>query len=206
MQITKTKRIGSRDFFLKCDSALEAQGEFLLDLFERTEAEAGFLENGMKIQVGWSILFVHELDDAAVEILAPDYGTDPFSRTSDDLSETLSVQLSQNQVLKLTGASGETALFQDTLIASQRALEAGRVYLERTDHREDSRSGWYLGPAEGKPEQGELKLYYIFQLLELRPGVLKMLSLPKGYAAVLDGENVEAVLDGEDRNVWPVRQ
>ncbi len=203
MLITKTKEIGSRVFSLKCDESLESQGEFLLDLFRDTQENAGFLEDGMKIQVGWSILFVHEPKAGQVQILAPDYSSNPFSRTTDDLSATLSVQLAQNQVLKLTGASGETSLFQDTLIASERALESERIYMERTEERHDGISGWYLGPVEGQVEQEELRKYYVFQLLTLRPGVLKMLALPKGYVAVLDGDEVEAVLDPSDVGVWP---
>ncbi|GGO04319.1 immunity protein Imm33 domain-containing protein [Saccharibacillus kuerlensis] len=203
VQITKTKMIGSRTFTVKCDESLEKQGEFLLNLFRDTEEKAGLLEDGMKIQVGWSILFVHELDRDNVEILAPDYTTNPFARTTDDLSATLSVQLAQNQVLKMTGATGETVLFQDTLVSSEQALAADRVYLERTDHREDGRSGWYLGPVEGQVEQEDLRLYYVFQLFNTHPGVLKMLLLPKGYVAVLNDGDVEAVLDPEDRNVWP---
>ncbi|NGZ74261.1 immunity protein Imm33 domain-containing protein [Saccharibacillus alkalitolerans] len=202
MLITKTKAIGSRTFSLKCDDSLETQGEFLLNLFRDTEEETGFLEDGMKIQVGWSILFVHELDSENAEILAPDYATNPFARTTDDLSATLTVQLAQNHVLKLTGAGGETTLFQDTLISSERALAADRVYLERTEHREEGRSGWYLGPVEGEVAQDELRLYYAFQLFNLRPGVLKVLALPKGYVAVLNGEDIEAVLDPSDRGVW----
>lgn len=202
MLITKTKEIGSRTFSLKCEESLELQGDFLLNLFETTEADAGFLEDGMKIQVGWSILFIHEKGEGQVQILAPDYATDPFSRTTDDLSATLSVQLAQNHVLKQSGTAGETCLFQDTLIASEKALNAERVYLERTDHRQDGRSGWYLGPAEGQVEQEELRLYYIFQLFNLRPGILKVLALPKGCVTVLDGDEVEAVLDAEDRNIW----
>ncbi|CAM3287117.1 MULTISPECIES: immunity protein Imm33 domain-containing protein [Saccharibacillus] len=204
MQIIRTRTIGSRVFSVKCDQALEAQGEFLLDLFADTEAKAGFLQDGMKIQVGWSILFVHEREDSNVTILAPDYASNPFERTTDDLTETLTVQLEQNYVLKLTGAQGEATLFQDTLISSEQALDAERVYLERTEHRSEGVSGWYLGPAQGgQVDAGELRRYYVFQLLSRRPGVLKTLALPKGYVAVLHGEDVEAVLDAEDRNVWP---
>ncbi|OWA37134.1 hypothetical protein B9G55_03420 [Saccharibacillus sp. O16] len=204
MQITKTKEIDNRIFSLKCDDSLEAQGEFLLNLFQDTQESAGKLEDGMKIQVGWSILFVHEPVEGQVQILAPDYETNPFARTTDDLSATLSVQLAQNHILKVTGISGETSLFQDTLIASERALESERIYLERTESRGDGISGWYLGPTEGQVEQDELRKYYVFQLLKLRPSVLKMLALPKGYVAVLEGDDVEVILDGEDRQVWPV--
>ncbi|WP_216671576.1 immunity protein Imm33 domain-containing protein [Saccharibacillus qingshengii] len=204
MLVTLSQKIGSRTFSLQCEDALEVQGKFLLDLFRDTEEKAGFLEPGMKIQIGWSILFVHQQDESNVHILAPDYASDPFARTTDDLSATLSVQLAQNQVLKLAGAEGETALFQDTLIASERGLEAERIYLERTENREGGISGWYLGPAESEPvEQSELRRYYIYQLFNRRPGALKVLALPKGYVAVLDGEHLEALLDGDDRKVWP---
>lgn len=205
MRVTQSKKIGSRTFSLKCDELLERQGEFLLNLFANTEEKAGFLENGMKIQVGWSILFVHETDGENVEILAPDYASNPFERTTDDLTETLSVQLEQNDVVKLSAAEGEATLFQDTFISSEQALESERIYLERTEHRTDGSSGWYLGPAESEQvDQAELRRYYVFQLLTRRPGVLKALALPKGYVVVLNGEDVEAVLDTEDRNVWPV--
>ena len=43
---------------------------------------------------------------------------------------------------------------------------------------------------------------HVFQLLRTRPALLRLLALPPGYLAVLDGDEVEAVVDPSNNDVW----
>ena len=43
----------------------------------------------------------------------------------------------------------------------------------------------------------------VADFLALRPDVAPLLELPPGYLVVLDGVVLEAVLDAEDKRLWP---
>ncbi|WP_309479522.1 immunity protein Imm33 domain-containing protein [Brevibacillus agri] len=201
----RTKQIGNRTFVVTCREFLEKQADFLLDLFADVENESGPLRNGAKIQVGWTILIINEREghEGQMEIVAPDYDTNPFTETNRDLSVSLYVQMAQNHCLQTLQLAGETALFQDKIVVAKGALEEEHVYLQRAEQAEAGDSGWYLGPVQGEVDSDGLESYYIFQLLKRRPSLLQALALPCGYIAVLKGDQIEAVLDEHDENVWP---
>ncbi|BFH13660.1 hypothetical protein WJ0W_003959 [Paenibacillus melissococcoides] len=194
------KVIGNRKIVANCEEFLSAQAEWLLELIKETNG-SNQIYNGMKIQVGWTIFTLIE-QNKLLEILAPNYDTNPFTETSKDLSVSLSVQLSQNHVLQKLNLDGEASLFQDKIIMPKGAIDFERVYLERSKNYNEGDSGWYLGPVEGEDENPELVAYYIYQLLNLRPSLLKALAIPRGYIVVFDNDNIEAVLDENDNNIW----
>ena len=199
----RSRQIGNRTFMVTCREFFAKQADFLLELLADVENESGPIQNGAKIQVGWTIFIVNERD-GQMEVVAPDYDTNPFTDTNPDLSVSLYVQLAQNHCLQTLQIAGEAALFQDKIVVAKGALEQKRIYLQRGDHAGDGDSGWYLGPVEGEVDSDDLQSYYIFQLLKHRPSVLQVLALPPGYLAVFDGEQLEAVLDEHDENVWPI--
>ncbi|RNB51995.1 hypothetical protein AAFJ72_16600 [Brevibacillus gelatini] len=201
----RTKQISNKIFVVTCREFLAEQADFLLDLFADVEHENGPLRNGAKIQVGWTILIVKEREghEGQMEIVAPDYDTNPFTETNRDLSVSLYIQMAQNHCLQTLQLTGEAALFQDKIVVAKGALEEEHVYLQRAEQREAGDSGWYLGPVRGEVDSDGLESYYIFQLLKHRPSLLQALALPRGYIAVFRGDQIEAVLDEHDENVWP---
>ena len=79
--------------------------------------------------------------------------------------------------------------------------EQTRIYLERTDTGNKSDSGWFIGTVgENITEYQALPLE---QLLDLRPDLKDILSLPPGYLVVINGEDVEAILNPQDTLVTP---
>ncbi|MNJ49366.1 hypothetical protein D3C77_445900 [compost metagenome] len=156
----------------------------------------------MRIQAGWTVYTVVECD-GAVEIAAPDYNADPFNTITKDLSTSISVQLAQNHILKTYGIDGDFCLFQDKIVVAKGVFDEKKVYLERSTHRADGDSGWYLGPVNKNNENTELEAYYIYQLLSLRPSLLKALAVARGYLVVFEGEEIEAVLDENNNRIMP---
>lgn len=205
--IQRTKLINGRKFIATCSKEyLSPQAEWLLALFEEIEAERGTLTHGMRIQAGWTMYTLVERD-GAVEIVAPDYNSDPFSKITHDLSTSLSVQLAQNHILEIYGIEGEFCLFQDKIVVAKGVFTEEKVYLERSTCSDDrgtkGDSGWYLGPVKKNNENIELEAYYIYQLLNLRPSLLKALAVARGYLVVFEGEEIEAVLDENNNRIMP---
>lgn len=198
--IQTTRVIGDRTFVITSEEFLVSQAEWLLELIEGIERNRR-IDDGMKIQVGWAILSVRE-QNGVVKIVAPDFDTNPFTETAEDLSVFLSVQLSQNHVLRKLSMEGEASLFQDKIVVAKGAMDVDRIYLERSMDQSEGDSGWYLGTVDGDYESPEIEAYYIFQLLKIRPSILKALAVPRGYLVVFDKENIEAIVDENDRNIW----
>lgn len=199
--IQSTKVISGRKFVANCEEFLSPQVEWLLELFKEIEADQGQITPGMKIQIGWTIYTVIDRD-GVFEIVAPNYKTNPFSDMSEDLSVSLSVQLAQNHILNKLNIDGEASLFQDKIVVAKGAIDLEKVYLERSKNYIIGDSGWYLGPVEESNEDSELEAYYIYQLLNLRPSLLKALAIPRGYIVVFEKEEIEAVLDEDDNSIW----
>ncbi len=40
------------------------------------------------------------------------------------------------------------------------------------------------------------------QLLKLRPSLLQALAIPRGYLVVFTGDEIEAILNEEDIDIW----
>lgn len=114
------------------------------------------------------------------------------------------VQLEQNDVLHRLGVEGEAASFSDKVVAAKGILDHPRVYLERTRNPPKGDSGWYIGPVEGGQEKLELEAFRVYELLARRPSLLRALGLPSGYLVVFHGDDIDAVLNEDDVDLWVV--
>lgn len=199
--IQRTRVIGNRKFNVKCEKSFELQADWLLELLEKTENKNGYLKNGYKIQIGWTIITLNECDNE-VTVLAPDYDTNPFVNTSEDLTVSLSIQLKQNYCLNRLQLEGEAALFKDKIVVAKGAILSRKVYLERSKDAVVGDSGWYLGLVEESEQPQELEAYYVYQLLKIRPSLLQALAIPRGYLVVFNGDEIESVLNEEDIDIW----
>jgi len=95
-----------------------------------------------------------------------------------------------------TGVSGD-----DKIVVAKADGHHGRIYLERTGPCDRGDCGWYIGIAD-ETEPGGYQGMRVADLLELRPDLERILTLPVGYLVVLDGGSVEAVVDGQSNVVW----
>ena len=77
------------------------------------------------------------------------------------------------------------------------------VYFERAGACGESDSGWFIGPAAEKTLEG-LVTVWLDELLAMRPDFADILTLPAHYLVVVQGGSVEAVLDSQDRCVYPI--
>ena len=78
----------------------------------------------------------------------------------------------------------------------------GPVYLERTTPAAADDTGWYIGIVDDARKLPCLAVRGV-ELLQVCPDLADILTLPVGYLVVLDDASIEAVLDPDDKLVWP---
>jgi hypothetical protein len=90
---------------------------------------------------------------------------------------------------------------QSRILLAGEIGSTSRIYLERLDIAFPGDSGWYIGRADegaGVPD-GSME---VGDLLNARADLTDILTLPKGYLAVLDGGGVVAVIGPRDEDLW----
>src|SRR5215469_15189545 len=93
--------IGAKTVVAQCHEILEAQAKWLLDYLKKKFSLASDqLQDGFKIQVGWSILCLVQKDNGLL-LCEPNYRENPFQNWKDDITDTLTVQAQQNHILQL---------------------------------------------------------------------------------------------------------
>ena len=110
-----------------------------------------------------------------------------------------------NGMLKKTNIKGNPISFQDTLILLKDALESEYLYLERKEKCKEGDSGWYVGLVEDN-KKGNRKVedyikIYVYELLQFKPQLLKLLVLPTGCLAVVNGEEIVEVIDKNNNKI-----
>jgi len=82
---------------------------------------------------------------------------------------------------------------------------ASRIYLQRLDIAFPGDSGWYIGRADDAPPEAGGAIA-VSDLLTARADLVDILTLPKGFLAVLDGGGLVAVLGPRDEELWKPAQ
>ena len=196
--IKVTKNINEKLFIVNVESYLKEQAEALLEIISKVELNK--LNNNFKIQVGWTIFTLVEVNEGFI-IVAPDYSKNPLTDNTDDLTVALWIQLEQGILLNKLKLTGELISFQDKIICTKDVLKLDNIYLERNVEHEKGDSGWYIGPVDESISHEELEAYYAYQIIKIRPSIIQTLALPSGYMAVFNKDKLEAVLDENDIDV-----
>ncbi|MEW5740560.1 MAG: hypothetical protein AB1938_16650 [Myxococcota bacterium] len=179
----------------------QAQGEALLDKLAELDARGPPLEDGTTIDFGWSRLALAEVDENVLEVEEPFFGDDPVRRRLLGAHDTLDVAQAQVDVLRKVGVDGVDARFDTQVIVRRGCLGTERIYLKR-DAPQGRSSGWYIGEVERPDvEEQDLEVVTVADVFKKRRYAMRVLALPPGYMAVLDGDFIEAVLDAEGKVV-----
>lgn len=76
------------------------------------------------------------------------------------------------------------------------------IYLQRSSNCEKGDSGWYIGPVNEEDNIEELEAFYAYQLLKIRPELIKVLASPFEYMIIFEKEEIQAVLNENDKDIW----
>ena len=194
------KNIGDKVVVVQAEHELKMQVQSLFRIFETIEREKW--TDGFSIQIGWSN-FIVSVKNEEYYILSPDYSGNPFEDYTEDLTLALWAQLEQVHFLrKLNINNGETVRFSDKVVVAKNILEVDSIYLQRSSDCEQGDSGWYIGAVNEEDDTEELEAFYAYQLLKIRPSLIQVLALPYEYMAVFEKDEVQAVLNENDEDVF----
>ena len=203
MNIKKfTKIIDGKNVNTYCDETLSVQAESILEMIGNTQKSKNILQDGYKIQIGWSMYFIN-LIDGELAITIPDYKKNPFKDTESDISLAVLVQMQQNDMLRQTNMEGEYVTFQDTMIILKDALDSSDLFFVREETEKAKDSGWYLGllsdaeNRESRPVSDYISVH-TYQLLTIKPELLKLLFLPTGSMAIIKYDEITEILDADN--------
>ena len=197
-------KAGSISLVVNCADELCDQGKWLLETIKRLHEQGLPLEDKKRIQFGWTLLTLKRRDSEIV-LCEPDYAGNPFSDVVEDVTRTLWVQAQQVDVLRKLGLEGSPARFQDKVVIAKGCLDEPRVFLQRQGTQEPGDSGWFLGHVqENQDTGGDYDSLYVYQLLFRRPTFLQVMALPPEYVVVFNGDQIESILDPQDRAVWAI--
>jgi hypothetical protein len=89
----------------------------------------------------------------------------------------------------------------DHLVVAKGTWSADRIYLERRPPGRPGDAGWYLGSARSV---GIVSLYAVRvgELLESRPDLREVLSLPEGFLVIIDNEGIRSILTPVGDDLW----
>jgi hypothetical protein len=199
--VTKGIQIRQHRVVVNCADYLESQAEWLLDLIKEMDGEAP-VEEGKRIQFGWSMLIFKRLGPDTLVVCEPDFLGDAFREVQDDVTFTLEVQARQNDLARQLKFDPVPALFKEKIVLAKGCLDIEHIYLERTPNPSAGDSGWYIGPVDDAEKDVELDAIYVYDLIRLRPLLLPVLCLPAGHLVVFAGDELETVLNPQNEKIF----
>jgi hypothetical protein len=201
--LSKRAKIGRETVLANCAPELEAQADWLLDLFARMHESGRLMQEGKRVQVGWSILILRRSTSAdELVICEPDFAHNPFVDVVEDVTSTLRVLVGQNELVQRAGAETVGISFQDKIVMAKGCLEHESVCMQRGEvHPEKSDSGWFLGPQERSDSSPELEAIHAYQLLVQRPELVPALALPPGYMVMANREHIQTIFNSNNEIV-----
>jgi hypothetical protein len=161
-------------------------------------AVAGDVGPGTQIRFGWSMLRLIE-DGDGLRVTEPDFWMWPEQQWSRSIDVTLDVTAAQVRLLAAVEADGEDAWFDQALVAARGAIQQRGVFLRRVTSVSEEDSGWLLGALndpEALADDDRLERWEIASLVAARSTLLQVLTLPRGFVAIVVGDSIERVLDG----------
>lgn len=196
----KFKRsINGKYIVIEAEEELEPQVDILYQVLSNIETNT--IIDGYSIQVGWAVYCIREAVDA-YQLTVPNFSTNPFEDETNDLTLALWIQLQQSHFLRKINVEGETIKFSDKVVVAKNILQKSDIYLQRSDGQAKGDSGWYVGAVNDADDTDELEVFYAYQLLKIRPELIKVLALPYEYMVVFNDDEIKAVLNAEDDDIW----
>jgi hypothetical protein len=201
--VTCSLPVGEATLRAHCRQGLLPGAHWMLGQLARFADEPPGLAPGVKVEFGWSLLWLRE-DGDVLAVCEPDFEGDPMRDQVDDVTGTLSVLAAQSGVLsEYKVAEPVPTRFDQKIVVAKGVLDLDRVYLERTAPQPGD-SGWYIGPVdegdqvdESASPEDRYDAILAHELLGRRPALVTVLSLPLGALVVFDGDEIVHVgLDG----------
>jgi hypothetical protein len=163
------------------------------------------IRDGFTIEMNFTVFALVKKPEGFC-VVASDYGKNSHIDRTGDLTQALRIQSQQTTLLRQYNIDGEPTRFDDKIIADKWAVKEREIYFMRTAERSKGDSGWYIKSkahdADDAPESYEA--FYAYQLLALRPAIIRTLALPHDYIVVFDGDEIKAIVNPNNENIMEI--
>ncbi len=192
------RKAGKFEIIAYCSEKYEVQVGSLLNKVIELNNKGPKIENGTSIFFGWSRLVVIEKSGKLI-LHEPDFIGNPFKDYLPQVDITLEIAAQQASFLNHLKVEGVDIKYSDKIITIKDCLERGRIYLERSEIKDEGDSGWYIAEIDDTIKE-EYDTIYSYQLLQKRPILMQLLALPPGFLVVVDNNEIIQVFNskGED--------
>ena len=112
------------------------------------------------------------------------------------------VREASREMLTAIQAKRSPAAHKAKVVFNQVQQEQTRIYLECIETNKKGDSGWFIGTVTDVLT--ELQAVSFGQLLDIRTDLKDILSLPPGYLVVINAEDIEAIVDPQDKLLTPL--
>ncbi|MBI4616012.1 MAG: tetratricopeptide repeat protein [Planctomycetes bacterium] len=185
---------------------LDDMAEELLDAAASHGGEEKGLQDGLRIGFGWMPITLRG-QGPELALCEPDFEGDPRVDLCEDVSATLQVSVMHALVAELAGVSPIEARCWQTVLVARGAIEQEFVVMHRNEEPTDEHSGWYVGPLDPREidrvaANKDYELLPGFEILKLRPHLVKAMCLPVQYMAYFRGDRITRITDAEDNEVF----
>lgn len=200
---TYAKDINGTRYSIKVDDTLYFQSQVLWKAIQDIPVDK--LKDGFKIEIGFSVYILLK-SEIGYSVVSPDYETTPFSEITEDLTLAFLIQMEQLALLQKYHINGETIRFDDEIAVAKDSITKPQICMQR--FRDLGGSGWCVNEIS-QSEDGkffnvnisEYESIYAYQLLNIRPSLLKILMLPYDYLIVFDGDDIVEILNEKDESI-----
>jgi hypothetical protein len=186
---------------VNCASHLQDQAERLFQELERLRKLGRSLCEDESVQIGWATLLLKKKDRVLVAC-EPDFWGDPFNNYREDITCTLTILAKQSKLISLVGIKEAAPTFQDKFSLITGCLNSRTLYLERQRSSSPGSSGWFIFPSQRSRAKEKREERYLYQLLDYRPALLQVITLPPGYMAGFDGDMIEVIANEKNEIIW----
>lgn len=159
--------------------------------------------DGYSLWMGWGPLDLAAEGDGYV-VTSPDYTRNPETDTTRDLSSAMWVLMGQALLTQEARVEPVEVQYGDDVIVTREWQDSRMLALSRVDPDGDD-SGWFIQPfpprTEGGWDASELERIRLWEAVQLREAVGRVLALPPGITGIIDGESVRTVVRDSDQTV-----
>lgn len=205
--ITFEAKIREQTVRMYADLPLKNAAGAVMNVLTQVSHKVNIFNNKFVLCFGWSFFFLTEKQDENGEkfwlVETSDYRKNPVRDRTDNATLSLIVQNMQREAVQVAKVKPEGCTFKDTILVLKDAIEAEEVYMHRKDVAKDGDSGWYFGllddPKEEERPLSDFQAVPSYKLMEFRMGAMRVLQMPVGTVAVFKGNEMTALVDGEDK-------
>jgi len=199
-----TRTIAGQPLLVECDSSLESAAHDVLRMFADLANSGKPMRDGLRIRFGWSLLTLRS-DQAGLRVCEPLFTRDPEHALNPDLDTTLGVLVAQVEWLRRLQEQGSDVAFDQQIVVAGDALTASDIFALREEPKSDLDSGWSVAPVPADSrdiDMSALCAVPVARLVEARPGLLPILTLPAGYLVRLRQNDVIEIEAPDGRAGW----